>query len=124
MIPMTIEPPNPPLSESTGCGASASSASRTTRPTSLTGRPADGHPAPRPYVGQGVDGCHRSAQIDREEADTLDVLDVRREQLYASADAWERQAEQLEHANGPRRPESERRGRAPHPGQPAPGRDR
>jgi hypothetical protein len=77
----------------------------------------------RPYVGEGVDGCHRSAQIDREEADTLDVLDVRRDELYASAQAWERQAEQLEHS-GPRRPESERRGAAPHAGQPAPGRDR
>jgi hypothetical protein len=66
-----------------------------------------------PYVGEGSDGCYRSATIDREEADTLDALDLRRDQLYASADAWERQADQLEHAAAPRRPESERHGGAP-----------
>lgn len=35
----------------------------------------------RPYVGEGADGCYRSAQIDREEADTLDALDTRRDEL-------------------------------------------
>lgn len=65
-----------------------------------------------PYVGEGSDGCYRSAQVDREEADTLAALDLRRDQLYASAEAWERQADQLERAAGPRRPESERRGGA------------
>ena len=69
-----------------------------------------------PYVGEGVDGCHRSAQIDREEAETLDVLDVRRDELYASVETWERQAEQLEQVEPgkrPRRPESERRSAEP-----------
>jgi hypothetical protein len=64
-----------------------------------------------PYVGKGVDGCLRSAQIDREEADCLDLSDPRYEQVLASAEQWEQQAEQL--ANEPRgvpRPEAERRG--------------
>ena len=65
----------------------------------------------RPYVGEGADGCSRSAQIDREEADTLDALDTRRDELYISAEAWERQAEHLER-HPPRRPESERRRRS------------
>lgn len=76
----------------------------------------------RPYVGECADGCYRSAQIAREEA-TLDDLDTRRDELYTSAEAWERQAEHLEQ-HPPRRPESERRGAAPHASRPAaPGRD-
>jgi hypothetical protein len=46
-----------------------------------------------PYVGAGADGCRRSAQVDLEEADTLDELNPRREVLAASARAWELQAE-------------------------------
>lgn len=46
-----------------------------------------------PYVGAGADGCRRSAQVDREEADTLDELNPRREVLAMSALAWELQAE-------------------------------
>jgi len=64
----------------------------------------------RPYVGEGADGCHRSAQIDREEADALDVLDPRRDLAHASAEAWERQAQHLIALETPRRPESEQRG--------------
>jgi len=46
-----------------------------------------------PYVGEGADGARRSARIDREELELLDPLDPRRDQLAASADAWDRQAE-------------------------------
>jgi hypothetical protein len=46
-----------------------------------------------PYVGEGAGGARRSAQIDREEADTLDPDDPRRDQLLASAEEWERQAD-------------------------------
>lgn len=49
-----------------------------------------------PYVGQGPDGCRQSAQIDREEADTLDRDDPRRDELLASAERWERQAQGLD----------------------------
>jgi hypothetical protein len=49
-----------------------------------------------PYVGQGADGCRRSAQIDREESHTLDREDPRVERLLESAERWERQAEVLE----------------------------
>lgn len=48
-----------------------------------------------PYVGDGVDGALRSAQIDREEADCLDRTDARYERLLDSAAAWERQAAEL-----------------------------
>lgn len=44
-----------------------------------------------PYVGSGRDGCRRSAQIDREEADGLDLDDPRHAELLASADRWEAQ---------------------------------
>ncbi len=64
-----------------------------------------------PYVGDGVDGCLRSAQIDREEADCLDLDDPRYAGVIASAESWERQAEQLARQDsGVRRPEAERRG--------------
>jgi len=66
-----------------------------------------------PYVGEGIDGCLRSARIDREEADCLDLSDPRYAEVIASAESWERQAEQLAHqAPGVRRPEAERRGPA------------
>lgn len=55
-----------------------------------------------PYVGDGPDGCRRSAQIDREQADGLPtgrhqpgwspVMDERRTALLMSAAAWEAQA--------------------------------
>lgn len=47
-----------------------------------------------PYVeGRDmVDRCLRSAQIDREEADTLPLWDLRRVGLYDSAAQWEEQA--------------------------------
>jgi putative phage-type endonuclease len=51
-----------------------------------------------PYVGDGLDGCRRSAQMDREEADGLDLLDPRIDELLASADRWEAQAADLEDA--------------------------
>jgi hypothetical protein len=75
----------------------------------------DGTPTPatrlrEPYVGEGIDGCLRSAQIDREEADCLDLNDPRYAEVIASAASWERQAEQLAQQNsGVRRPENERR---------------
>jgi putative phage-type endonuclease len=51
-----------------------------------------------PYVGDGPDGCRRSAQMDRTEADGLDLLDPRIDELLASADRWEAQAADLEAA--------------------------
>ena len=71
----------------------------------------DGTPMPRtrlrePYVGEGVDGCLRSAQIDREEADCLDRSDPRCSEVIASAERWEQQAEIV--AGGVRRPDAER----------------
>jgi hypothetical protein len=45
-----------------------------------------------PYVGEGADGARRSAQIDREEAGTLDRADPRRAALEASAERWEIEA--------------------------------
>jgi hypothetical protein len=79
-----------------------------------------------PYVGEGAEGCRRSAQIDREEADTLDVGDPRREQLRSSAQLWQAQAERItpDGAGAERhRPEPERRGATrgeQRPGQPPP----
>lgn len=64
-----------------------------------------------PYGGEGAEGCRRSAQIDREEADILDVGDPRRDQLLSSAQLWEAQAERVTPDNvrpGRRRPEPER----------------
>lgn len=49
-----------------------------------------------PYVGDGVDGARRSAQIDREEAELLDRDDPRRGELAGSAERWEDQAAWLE----------------------------
>lgn len=45
-----------------------------------------------PYIGSGADGAHRSAAIDREEADTLDRHDPRRDELLDSAHRWDLQA--------------------------------
>jgi hypothetical protein len=45
-----------------------------------------------PYDGKGREGALASAQIDREEADTYDRADPRRESALASAARWERQA--------------------------------
>lgn len=78
-----------------------------------------GEPRPHrePYVGEGIDGCLRSARIDREEADCLDLSDPRYYKVIASAESWERQAEQLAYqAAAVRRPEAERRGPAAHGG--------
>lgn len=64
-----------------------------------------------PYVGEGADGCYRSAQIDREEADGLDRSDPRHDEVLASAEAWEQQAAQVAlRSDGVRRPENERPG--------------
>lgn len=53
-----------------------------------------------PYVGAGADGARRAAQIDLDEADTLDqhTDEGRRRynELTASAAAWVVQADQLE----------------------------
>lgn len=46
-----------------------------------------------PYLGEGYDGARRSAQIDREEADGLDIEDPRHSELLDSAQRWEAQAE-------------------------------
>lgn len=48
-----------------------------------------------PYVGAGRDGCLRSAQIDREEADGLDRSDPRYDDLLVSAERWEAQAREI-----------------------------
>lgn len=81
----------------------------------------------RPYVGEGADGCRRSAQIDREEADILDVADSRRAYLHGSAEAWEAQAQRMAAADAahtcPRRPEDVRRGGADHGPGPGPQRE-
>lgn len=45
-----------------------------------------------PYVGTGIDGALRSAQIDESEADTLDRHDPRREDVLESARRWREQA--------------------------------
>lgn len=60
----------------------------------------------RPYVGEGAEGCRASAQIDREEADTLpsgphqpgwsEAVEERRAALMASAIAWDDQANALD----------------------------
>lgn len=49
-----------------------------------------------PYVGEGADGCRRSAEIDRNEADTVDSSDPRKDYLLGSAARWIQQAEFLE----------------------------
>lgn len=55
----------------------------------------DAEPDRQPYVGTGLDGIWRSAQIDREEADTLPMGSDRWWALNDSAARWERQAERL-----------------------------
>jgi hypothetical protein len=73
--------------------------------TKLTGPRSVSHPGDwlveradwrRPYVGDGADGCRRSAQIDREEADTHTIGSPPHLERLASAKRWERQAEQME----------------------------
>lgn len=49
-----------------------------------------------PYVGEGADGARRSAQIDREEADTYPTGGDRWQDCHSSALAWERQAREIE----------------------------
>jgi hypothetical protein len=46
----------------------------------------------QPYIGADEDGCRRSAEIDREEADALSWGSERKEELYASAERWDEQA--------------------------------
>lgn len=68
-----------------------------------------------PYVGAGADGARRSAQIDREEVDTLptgphqpgwsEATEERRTALLASAERWEAQAGQLDPPPGTPAPE-------------------
>lgn len=48
-----------------------------------------------PYVGEGLNGARRSAQIDREEADGLDLTDPRYTQAMASAARWDEQAARI-----------------------------
>lgn len=45
-----------------------------------------------PYVGEGADGCRRSAQIVRDELATLPAGDARRGELEAQAQAWDERA--------------------------------
>lgn len=52
-----------------------------------------------PYVGDGADGARRSAQIDREEADLLPLLDPRIDELLESASRWDQQASELDGAD-------------------------
>lgn len=51
-----------------------------------------------PYVGTGADGARRSAEIDRNEVDTLDpFFDAARiTELLSSAAEWDAIAERLE----------------------------
>lgn len=50
-------------------------------------------PARLPYVGEGADGCRRSAAIDLSEAEGMDLDDPRRDHVLLSALAWQQQAE-------------------------------
>lgn len=45
-----------------------------------------------PYVGEGADGCERSAQIVRDELATLPAGDARRGELEEQAQAWDERA--------------------------------
>lgn len=45
-----------------------------------------------PYVGEGADGFRRTAQVCRDERDTLDRSDPRWAHLDAEAEAWEQAA--------------------------------
>jgi hypothetical protein len=61
-----------------------------------------------PYVGDGPDGCRRSAQVDRDELATLPTgphqpgyspaTEARKAALAASAEEWLAQAGELERA--------------------------
>jgi hypothetical protein len=53
-------------------------------------------PGREPYEGTGADGCRRSAQIDRDHADTLPDGSSRRRALLESAQRWQQQATDLE----------------------------
>lgn len=50
----------------------------------------------QPYVGSGASGCRLSADVDREEAETLDAANPRLEELLASAERWLDQAARWE----------------------------
>lgn len=62
----------------------------------------------RPYVNHGINGARASAQIDREEADTLptgphqpgysEAVEEHRDRLLSSAAAWDEQADGLDEA--------------------------
>lgn len=53
-----------------------------------------------PYVGDGVEGARRSAQIDRQEADTFDAGSPRWLLAMNSAANWDEQAARLEQQAG------------------------
>lgn len=59
------------------------------------------------YIGEDADGAQRSAWIDRNEADTLDLDDPRHSQLLDSALRWEAQAERLARTEGREPPASQ-----------------
>lgn len=58
-------------------------------------------PHRRPYVGDGVDGARRSAEIDRTEADTYPTGSDARDRCLRSAIRWEQQADDLIDAGEP-----------------------
>jgi hypothetical protein len=49
-----------------------------------------------PYVGEGADGARRSADIDRNEADTYPTGSDDWQRCQASAERWETQATEIE----------------------------
>jgi hypothetical protein len=57
---------------------------------------ADNRKQREPYVGEGADGARRSAQIDREEADTYAPGSLAWNRLLLSAERWEEQARRIE----------------------------
>lgn len=61
-------------------------------------RSPDDEPRRDPYVGEGASGARRSAQIDRDELDTLAPDDPRRPLIAESAARWDRQADELRRA--------------------------
>ena len=64
--------------------------------------PAQASPPLRsPYVGEGADGARRSAQIDREELDTLAPDDPLRDRLAMSIQSWDVQAAYLDTTGNP-----------------------
>jgi len=55
-----------------------------------------------PYVGEGIDGCLRSAEIDRTEADTYRTGGPNWQRCMHSALRWEAQAQALtDHPESP-----------------------